>query len=250
MQGNKAGAGVVLIIAIVVAISFTYVLTTPTGTSKITIPTNPAHTNTTNLWADAAGWNFNHGTVNPALNYSVGTVVTFHVTEEDTAPHTLYVVSAPSSPTQPPASYENQNNGYQILSTTQITQTKGHTVNGQYYFGTAGVYVYWCTIHPTTMIGWLYVNASASSSVSSSVHSTSQTPSTSGNSQIAAAPNYALSAPGASLSYMDNTASPVSSIASSGSHFSEPSNINPELQYPSYLDMSTVSGTAGGSVEL
>lgn len=245
MQGNKAGVGIVIIVAVVVALSFSYVLTSPTGGSKITIPSNPAYTNTTNLWADAAGWNYGHGTINPSLNYSVGTVVTFHVTEEDTAPHTLYIVSAPSSPTQGPISYENQGNGYQILSTSQITQTKGHTVDGQYYFNKAGVYVYWCTIHPQTMVGWLYVNATSSSSTTSlsAAHSASGT----------GISNSHMTPPGffASLSIAGNLGTKaLSNLEGTFSLENIPSNINSDLQYPTYLDMSTVSGTTGGSVEL
>lgn len=204
MQGNKAGVGVVIIIAIVVALSFSYVLTTPTGSTKQTIPSNPAYTNTTYLWADAAGWNFNHGILNPTLNYSVGTVVTFVVTEEDGEPHTLTI--NPGGSTSNPVSGESRSSQYTILSISQITQTKGHVAKGQYYFDKPGIYTYWCTVHPTTMVGILYVNSTSGSSSSTSV-----------------APQSILSGP---------------------------SNINSNLQYSSYLDMYTVSGTAGGMLEL
>lgn len=203
MEGNKAGVGVVIIIAVVVALSFSYVLTTPTGSHKQVIPSNPAHTNSTALWADAAGWNFNHGPINPTLSYQVGTVVTFTVTEEDGAPHTLTI--NPGGSASNPVSGESRSGATTVLSIAQITQTKGHVSTGKFYFSKAGVYTYWCTVHPTTMVGLIYVNASASSSVS---HATPH-PSVSGT-----------------------------------------LNINPSFAYTSYLDMTTISGTPGGTLEL
>lgn len=172
MEGNKAGVGVVIIIAVVVALSFSFVLTTPSGSTPIKIPSNPKYTNTTYLWADANGWNTGHGPVNPVLNYSTGTVVTFIVTEEDTQPHTL-TINAGGNPSNPQAG-ENGNNATTILSTSQITVTKGHVSQAQFYFANPGIYTYWCIIHKTTMVGVIYVNGSAvSSSVSSSAPQTS-----------------------------------------------------------------------------
>ncbi len=203
MEGNKAGVGVVIIIAIVVALSFSYVLTTPTGSQKQTMPSNPAYTNTTYLWADAAGWNFNHGVLNPTLNYTVGTVVTFKVTEADTAPHTLTI--NPGGSASNPISGETRTGAYTVLSIADITQTKGHLSTGQFYFNKPGIYTYWCTVHPTTMVGLIYVNSTSSSTSA--------------------------------------TIAPQSVLA-------EPSSINPNLQYSSYLDMTSISGTAGGTFEL
>lgn len=203
MEGNKAGVGVVIIIAIVVALSFSYVLTTPTGSQKQTIPSNPAYTNTTYLWANAAGWNFGHGTLDPTLNYSVGTVVTFMMTEGDTQPHTLTI--NPGGSASNPVNGETMTGAITVLTIAQITQTKGHHSEGQYYFSKPGIYTYWCTIHPETMVGLIYVN------------------STTGSSSTSIAPHSVLS---------------------------EPSNINPNLQYSSYWDVTSISGTAGGTVEL
>lgn len=203
MEGNKAGVGIVIIIAVVVALSFSFVLSTPTGSTHIVIPSNPAHTNTTHLWADANGWNYNHGPVNPALNYSVGTVVTFIVTEEDVQPHTL-TINGGGNPSNPYAG-ENGNNATTILSTSQITTTKGHVSQAQFYFSQPGIYTYWCIIHKTTMVGVIYVNGSASSSVSS------------------AGPQPVMNG---SL------------------------NINSGLTFTSYLDMTTISSSHGGTLEL
>ncbi len=246
MEGNKAGVGVVVIIAILVAVSFAYVLSTPTTSgSSIKIPNNPAHTNTTLLWADAQGWNLNHGTVNPTLNYSVGTVVTFQVTEEDSQPHNLYVVSAPSNPTNGPISYENAGQGYKILSTSDITQTPGHTTTGKYYFSKAGIYVYWCDIHKQTMVGWVYVNATSSSSVVSSPAASGQ-----GTPSALSLNAGAILQSGFSQAYVNQPSGFISGITHLHLSNSFPSNINPVQQYTAYLGIRTDSGTIGGSGEL
>ncbi len=176
MESNKGGITFAAIVIVVIALSFSYILTTPVTTGVA--PTDFSHTSVqyVNLGADAAGWknlnNFeNASAVNPTLSFALNTLVYFNVTEEDGAPHNLYISydgayssslfsKINSSISSNPTKWEGATN-YGILSTSQITQTIGHEVQGKYPFHTAGIYTYWCTIHYDAMYGIIVVSANS-----------------------------------------------------------------------------------------
>lgn len=176
MSSNKGGVAFAVIVLMVVSAAFAYVLTTPTGGGLQPSSAPTKYTQYVNLGADAAGWEYNYNTSqrNPVLNVQVSTLVYFNVTEMDGAPHNLYIayngaysaaefaklVAAQASN---PKSIEGSTN-YEILSVSQITQTVGHSTQGQYPFQKAGIYTYWCSIHFETMVGLLIVNATTSTS--------------------------------------------------------------------------------------
>lgn len=175
MYGNKGGIGFAIIVIIIVALAFTYVLTVPQTTGfRVVTPTatNHQYENTTVLWANAAGWDYNlapnnSSMWNPTLVYKVGTAVTFQVVEGDTAPHTLTINPGPN---------ENRNTASNLLSITQITQTFGHKSEASIVFNKAGTYTYWCTVHPVTMVGTIIIESgnstqNATSSITPAVHS-------------------------------------------------------------------------------
>lgn len=158
MEGNKAGVVFVVIVLIMVAIGFTLMLNPPTVKS-FSLPPVPSkgvkHYQNITIYADANGWDYNHGTVNPTLYIANNTVVTFTVIEEDGEPHTLTI-----NPGTSETSYQDT-----LLSTAQITTIPGHVSTTKAYFDTIGVYTYWCTVHPETMVGLIYVNATVNVTV-------------------------------------------------------------------------------------
>lgn len=175
MSSNKGGVVVALIIVVVVSASFAYILSSPTGGGLQPSKNPTKYTQYINLGADAAGWEYNYNAShrNPVLNIRESTHVYFNVTEEDGAPHNLYIAydGAYSSATftklasaqiSNPKSIEGSTN-YQILTVAQITQTIGHSTQGNYPFFKTGIYTYWCSIHYETMVGLLIVNATSGS---------------------------------------------------------------------------------------
>lgn len=187
MEGNKGGITVALVIIVAIALAMTYVLSAPT--TEGIAPTSYSHkyTASVHLGANANGWdfpvgpyNFDNGTVNPDFYYKVGTLVYYNVTEEDDLPHTLTIgydgtatstigsqlIKDPGLIKKNPTAYEFTSKSYTVITTSQLTQVPGHTASGKFPFENAGVYTYWCTVHPTTMYGLIFVNAtSAGSSV-------------------------------------------------------------------------------------
>ena len=196
MSSNKGGVTFVVIILLLVSVAFAYVLTSPTGGGLIN-PTTPAkYTKYVNLGADAAGWenNYNSSQRNPILNVTTSTLVYFNVTEMDGAPHNLLIAydgaySASLFSTYlgyltggSPTKAENPGASYQVLSESQITQTIGHSTQGKFNFQKAGIYTYWCAVHPTSMVGLLIVNdTTTSGSVATTHYSGENAGSTSGN---------------------------------------------------------------------
>lgn len=182
MEGNKGGVTLALVIIVVIALGMTYILTAPT-VEGIT-PTNFSHkyVASVHLGANANGWdfptgpyNFDNGTVNPTFYFKVGTLVYYNVTEEDDLPHTLTIgydgsatstigsslIANPGLIKKSPTSYEFASKSYTVVTQSQLTQVPGHTAPGKYPFQTAGVYTYWCTVHPTTMYGLIFVNSTS-----------------------------------------------------------------------------------------
>lgn len=176
MASNKGGVTFALIIIVIVSVAFGYVLTSPTG-GGLQPSNNPTkYTKYVDLGADAAGWeyNYNQSIRNPVINVTVSTKVVFNITEIDGAPHNLFIAydgsytstlfaKLSSEQVSSPKSIEGTPN-YQILSTSQITQTIGHKTQGSYPFFKAGIYTYWCSIHYETMVGLLIVNSTSGSS--------------------------------------------------------------------------------------
>lgn len=187
MLSNKGGVTFALIIIVVVAMAFGYVLTSPTGGGLQPSSAPTKYTQYFNLGADAAGWqlNDNASNTNPVLNVLVSTMVYFNVTEIDGAPHNLYLgydgaysaslyAKLQGERVSSPKSIE-PNSNYQILSLSDITQTIGHKTQGHYPFQKAGIYTYWCSVHYLTMVGLLIVNASSgtSSAIVTGIHASS-----------------------------------------------------------------------------
>ncbi|MCL4344939.1 MAG: cupredoxin domain-containing protein [Candidatus Thermoplasmatota archaeon] len=157
---NLAGAAYGIIIILLIALTLSFVLSAPTQTAGgLTDPSNlpvKGHMNIT-LWADAAGWDTNHGPVNPTLYIPLDYLVNFTVIEEDGLPHTLTINTGP----------KETGATYTIVTTGELTQVIGAKYTAQYEFFKTGVYTYWCTVHPTTMVGEIIVNATASNSTAS-----------------------------------------------------------------------------------
>lgn len=194
MGSNKAGVAFALIVVLVVSGAFAYILTSPTGGGLSPTNSPMKYSQYVNLGADAAGWEYNYNTShrNAVLNINLDTMVYFNVTEEDGAPHNLYIAfdgaytsslfaKLVKEQTQSPKSIEGSTN-YEILSVSQITQTIGHSTQGKYPFDKSGIYTYWCSIHYETMVGLLIVNSTSgsTSAVLMPVHAVS-TPFHSGN---------------------------------------------------------------------
>ncbi len=160
MEGNKGGVVFVVIVLIMVAIGFSLMLNPPTVKS-FSLPAVPSkgvkHYENITIYADALGWDYGHGTLNPTISIANNTVVNFTVIEEDGQPHTLTV-----NPGSAESSYQDT-----LLSTSQITTIPGHVSTTQAYFNTIGVFTYWCTVHPETMVGLIYVNATVNTTVPS-----------------------------------------------------------------------------------
>ena len=167
MDGSKGGVAFAVIVVLSIAVAVGFVISPqPTSVLSQVIPPNPAYTNSTTLYANAAGWdnptpygNANGAIpVNPTLNYTVGTVVTFTVIETDSLPHNLYIAKGTS---------ENLAAYYSVIGV--INPIPGSKYTGEWYAQTPGVYTYWCEVHPTTMVGTINVLAATSSSISSNV---------------------------------------------------------------------------------
>lgn len=176
MTSNKGGVTFAVIIIVIVSVAFGYVLTSPTGGGLQPSKNPTKYTQFVNLGADAAGWenNYNASDRNPVINVTESTTVYFNITEVDGAPHNLYIAydgsytsslfaKLVSEQKVSPKKIEVTPN-YQILSTSQITQTIGHKTQGSYPFFKTGIYTYWCSIHFETMVGLLIVNATTGSS--------------------------------------------------------------------------------------
>ena len=160
-KNNLKGATYGIIIILLIALSLTFVLSAPTQTAGgLTDPSNlpvKGYMNIT-LWADAAGWDTNHGPVNPTLYIPLDYKVNFTVIEEDGLPHTLTINVGP----------KESSASLTLVTTGELTQTIGHKAHATYEFFKTGVYTYWCTVHPTTMVGLIYVNATSSNSTANS----------------------------------------------------------------------------------
>lgn len=155
MPANKTGIVMAVVILALMGLSLTTVLHVPIqNTYKLpNVPsTGPEHKVNITLYADASGWNYNHGKVNPTIVIPPNTLVYFTVIEEDNQPHTLTIDHLAVEST----------NSQTLLSRSDITTTPGHVSHAQGYFNETGRYTYWCIVHPQTMVGALYVNTSAS----------------------------------------------------------------------------------------
>jgi len=168
VSGNKGGVAFAVIVVLAIAVAVGFVISPqPTSVLSQVIPPNPAFTNSTTLYANAAGWDTptSYGNsngaipVNPTLNYTVGTVVTFTVIETDTLPHNLYIAKGTS---------ENLAAYYSVIGA--INPILGSKYTGEWYAQTPGTYTYWCQVHPTTMVGTINVVAANSSSVISNIN--------------------------------------------------------------------------------
>ncbi|MEM0155127.1 MAG: hypothetical protein QW597_00800 [Thermoplasmataceae archaeon] len=171
MPGNKGGIAFALIVVLAVAGSVGFVISPqPTSVLSQTIPANPAYKVSTTLYANVLGWDTptsygnSNGSIpiNPTLNYTVGTVVTFTVIETDTLPHDLYIAKG---------SNENMAAYYSVIGA--INPIPGSVYTGEWYALAVGTYTYWCEVHPTTMVGTinvLPVNSSSGSGGSPSVN--------------------------------------------------------------------------------
>ncbi|GGM78047.1 hypothetical protein GCM10007108_15260 [Thermogymnomonas acidicola] len=144
----KPGLVFAVTVVVVVALAISFIATAPQAGGRPFNPNDYKYTVDVTIWADAAGWNYNHGVVNPTLYFKPGTKVVFTVIEEDGLPHTLTIN---------PGKTENRGNAYTVLSIAQITQTIGHKSTGIYVFDKTGYYTYWCTVHPTTMVALIVI---------------------------------------------------------------------------------------------
>ena len=165
MSGSKGGVAFAVIVVLSIAVTVGCVISPqPTSVLSQVIPPNPAYTNSTTLYANAAGWDTptqygNPGLpVNPTLNYTAGTVVTFTVIETDSLPHNLYIAKGTS---------ENLAAYYSVIGA--INPIPGSKYTGEGYAQTPGVYTYWCQVHPTTMVGTINVLPANSTSISNNV---------------------------------------------------------------------------------
>lgn len=157
MNSKFVGVAFAVMLVAVAGLSLAYELNIPEVHSfKLPpVPANAKIYRDVTLYAEEPGWDANLGPAktNPTLVFQVGTVVNFTVIEEDTLPHTLAI-----------------NPGAKELSNADIVLSIGppqySVVHGQVYFNTIGVYTYWCTVHPLTMVGLIYVNKTVSTSYS------------------------------------------------------------------------------------
>ncbi len=161
MNDKAAGklVGVIFAVIILLAMGATLFTTVNYPVSQTfslpSAPAHPPHEVNITLYADASGWDYLHGPSNPTITILNGTLVHFTVIEEDNQPHTLTI-----NPGSSESSYSDT-----LLSTSQITTTPGHISYVTAYFDTVGVFTYWCTIHPTTMVGLINVVSSLPSNV-------------------------------------------------------------------------------------
>ena len=153
-MGNKTGIVMALAILVIVGFSVALALDVPIKPQFIPSPvpsSGPEHVVNVTLWADASGWDFNHGTVNPNIVVPPDTLIKFTVIEEDGEPHTLTI-----APGAKETSFSTT-----VLPTSAITCIIGHKSYGSIYITSPGEYTYWCTVHPLTMVGHIYCNTTA-----------------------------------------------------------------------------------------
>ena len=188
MELRNGGIAFTIIVVVVVAMAFGYILTS--GGSSL-YPTSYSHKYTAdlNVWADANGWELKQGSaathynssatslVNPILYYNTSTLVYLNVTEADGAPHNfiiaydgqntsaLYttITGASSGISANPLKWEPLGGSYTIISVSDLTQNIGHTAQGKYPFQKAGIYTYWCSVHPNAMYGLIIIGGPAGS---------------------------------------------------------------------------------------
>ena len=191
MSAKTSGIVFATLIVVVVALSFGYILSSPTSAGLT--PTSAEYSQATgtmyvHMYADASGWDQHYNNINssdpinPTIFVKVDTTVYFNVTEEDGEPHTLTVAYLGSSNTSANipivngnvsnsamlakySNYEPTGKSYTIITTAQLTTTIGHTAQGKYPFTKAGVYAYWCTVHPFSMLGVIIVGSYQSTNV-------------------------------------------------------------------------------------
>lgn len=155
MMIGKTGIVLGVIIILLSGLMLTFMFDAPTQSGGgLADPSNlpvKGYMNIT-IYADAAGWNYSHGAINPTLYFPLYYVINFTVIEEDNLPHTLTINTGPTE----------TSSSLTLLSTGQITQIPGHVSKVSYEFFKTGIYTYWCMIHPTTMVGQIEVNSTAS----------------------------------------------------------------------------------------
>ena len=158
MEGNKAGVIFVVIVLIAMAGGLFLEVNPPT-IKAFSLPAIPSkgveHYQNITLYACADGWDYGHGPINPTLVVANDTVVCFTVIEEGNQPHTLTIAPGSSE-----SSYQDT-----LLTPSQITTVPGTVSHVKAFFDTPGVYTYWCTVHPETMVGTLYVNTTVNVTV-------------------------------------------------------------------------------------
>jgi hypothetical protein len=166
---NKATPIVLLVVVLIAAgSSFVWFLNVPGGG----VSYQQGSYNSTEvivLYANAQGWNYNSSNPNPTLNEKLHTLLEFKVIEQDGLPHTLTIAAGPNETT----------NSNDWIVNVVIPTTVGSITWVNWSFANPGLYTYWCTVHPYTMVGKLYVNGTSNSTSSSPNASTVQVPSTS-----------------------------------------------------------------------
>ena len=157
MNSKFVGVAFAVMLVAVAGLSLAYELNIPeVHAFKLPpVPSDAKIYRDVTLYAEEPGWDANLGPAktNPTLVFQVGTVVNFTVIEEDTLPHTLAINPGP----------KELSNADIVLS---IGPPQYSVVHGQAYFNKIGVYTYWCTVHPLTMVGLIYVNKTVSTSYS------------------------------------------------------------------------------------
>ncbi len=172
---NKGKLGVVygIVIILLVGLSLTFVLSAPTSSGGGLI--DPAGlkvkgTIDQTVYADASGWNYSHGPINPTLYFPLDYKICFTVIEEDNLPHTFTINKDKNYvPGTVLTTYENAATGLTLVTTGELTQIPGHSVSKSYIFFQPGNYTYWCTVHPTTMLARIQVNGTASGTAATSI---------------------------------------------------------------------------------
>lgn len=167
MNNGKSGVVYGVVIVVLVAASLAFVLSAPTSSGGgLTDPSGIKIKGTIDqtIYADASGWNYSHGPINPTLYFPVDYKIVFTVIEEDNLPHTFTINKDKAyTPGTPATSFENGNTGLTLITTSELTQVPGHSVTKSYVFFASGNYTYWCEIHPTTMDARIQINGTAES---------------------------------------------------------------------------------------
>ena len=153
---SSKATGIIFAVLIVLASGFflSYELNVPqvNSFSFPPVPSNATRFVNITLYADQPGWDYNVGAshANPTLVFQVGTVVNFTIIEADALIHNLALN---------PGTSEASN----ATIVASIAPPTGSVQKAQVYFDSTGIYTYWCTVHPTTMVGLIYVNKTVSS---------------------------------------------------------------------------------------